>query len=122
MNSRWCERHDEIVRLHWGKGKTAAEIGEIIGKNKNQVIGRANRLGLQTPRPERIDNHPRTGPTRRNLPVVRANVQRVLNDGTNGCQWLDGEPRERRFCGAPTREDSSYCEAQIFPLTKSAYR
>lgn len=26
------------------------------------------------------------------------------------CQWLDGEARDRNFCGAPVKEGSSYCE------------
>ena len=26
------------------------------------------------------------------------------------CQWIEGEPRERAFCGAPVKPGSSYCE------------
>lgn len=25
------------------------------------------------------------------------------------CQWIEGEPRDRQFCGAPTQSRSSYC-------------
>ena len=25
------------------------------------------------------------------------------------CQWLDGEPKERNFCGAKAQPGSSYC-------------
>ena len=35
------------------------------------------------------------------------------------CQWLDGEPRERRFCGKPTKFGSSYCaehDARCHPI------
>ncbi|MBE0530257.1 MAG: hypothetical protein IH626_05475 [Rhodospirillales bacterium] len=31
--------------------------------------------------------------------------------GSRTCQWIEGEPRARDFCGAPVREGSSYCEA-----------
>ncbi len=27
-----------------------------------------------------------------------------------GCQWLEGDPRDRNFCNLPVKEDSSYCE------------
>lgn len=26
------------------------------------------------------------------------------------CQWIEGEPRERNFCGKPAKAGSSYCE------------
>ncbi|MGI9485453.1 MAG: GcrA family cell cycle regulator [Geminicoccaceae bacterium] len=109
--SWWVPEQDAVLRTHWGKGKTAAEIGKLLGKNKNQVIGRANRLGLQTPKPEHIDTRPRSGPgRRRKLSVIRPKGPRVLSAGADGCQWLDGEPRERRFCGDPVREGSSFCD------------
>ena len=107
---RWTEPKDRVVRAHWGKGKTAAEIGEMIGKNRCQVIGRARRLGLSEPKktadPKR--SIPKSAERRASL-IPRPNGKRVISDA-DGCQWLEGEPRERRFCGAPTQERSSYCD------------
>ncbi len=141
----WTERQDDVVRAHWGKGLTAAEIGERIGKNKNQVLGRAHRLGLgpikstwtkariavlrerweagDTARhigsligmnaSQVMGKASRLNLTKRTVGRRRAPVRRLHADGygrADGCQWLDGEPRQRQFCGAPTMDGSSYCE------------
>ncbi len=42
----WTADRVAVVRCHWGGDKSAAEIGELIGKSKDAVIGKAHRLGL----------------------------------------------------------------------------
>lgn len=43
--SLWTPREDEILAREWGK-KSSREIGALIGKSRNAVIGRAYRLRL----------------------------------------------------------------------------
>jgi len=45
--SSWPEDHIESLIELWPL-KTATEIGEILGRSKNSVIGKAHRLGLVT--------------------------------------------------------------------------
>ena len=43
----WDAKKDQILIDHYGKGKTAAQIAEMIGNvTRNAVIGRSMRLGL----------------------------------------------------------------------------
>ena len=49
---------DETLRRLWAEGHPTAEIGRMMGMNKNQIIGRAHRLNLSA----RISPINRTGP------------------------------------------------------------
>lgn len=42
----WTSEMVATVRDHWGS-KSAREIGDMVGKSKNAVIGKADRLGLK---------------------------------------------------------------------------
>lgn len=42
----WTSDMIAILRSHWGMTR-AKQIGDMIGKSKNAVIGKANRLGLK---------------------------------------------------------------------------
>ena len=43
----WSDRHVAILRRHYGQpGWSAARIGERLGRTRNEVIGKAHRLGL----------------------------------------------------------------------------
>lgn len=103
----WSADQVAIVRANWGQGKSAKEIADLIGKSRNAVIGKAHRLGLKTPVKKKDGR--RLKAKRRIMEKPRG--KRRITKGASGCQWLDGEPRERQFCGAPRLEDSSYCEA-----------
>lgn len=43
----WSAEHIEILKREWAKGLTSSEIGKMIGKTRNAVIGKAHRLGLE---------------------------------------------------------------------------
>lgn len=53
----WNAEHIEILKREWTKGSTASEIGKMIGKTRNAVIGKAHRLGLES-RKERARVNP----------------------------------------------------------------
>lgn len=45
---RWKPGEDAVLRSEYGKGKcSAALIAKRLGRNRDEVIGRAHRLGLK---------------------------------------------------------------------------
>lgn len=44
--SNWTSEMVNNLRSLWEEGMPTAKIGELLGKNKNQVIGKAHLLGL----------------------------------------------------------------------------
>ena len=91
----WLKEEDMALREMWDAGLGSNEIGRRMGRTKNSIIGRAWRLGVpprrQAKKPERL--------------VGTAEFGGV----TGWCQWLEGEPKERNFCGARTNAGSSWC-------------
>jgi GcrA cell cycle regulator len=52
MDSIWTPESIKVLRSLWSEGHTATEIGNRMGLNKNQVIGKVHRLNLtQRPSP-----------------------------------------------------------------------
>ena len=97
----WTPQRIAILRREYGNGKTAREIGDMVDRSRNAVIGKAHRLGLRMTEESWRSNMSRAQRKRwgERQPAPRA------------CQWLEGEPRERDFCGAPVIASASYCEA-----------
>lgn len=46
--TQWTEAQDATLTQLWGEGHSTVEIGRRMGMTKNQVIGRAHRIGLPT--------------------------------------------------------------------------
>lgn len=48
----WSEEHTDILKAEWPKGTTGSQIGLLVNKSRNAVIGKANRmrLGARSPR------------------------------------------------------------------------
>lgn len=42
----WTDKDIEHLRKYWAEGHSTAEIGRLIGKSKNAVVGKAHRLSL----------------------------------------------------------------------------
>lgn len=59
----WTEDRENALRRLWNSGFTASEIGKALRKNRNSVVGKAHRLGLES-RPENarlaIESHKET--------------------------------------------------------------
>ncbi len=127
----WDERRVGILRRMWEiDGASGREIAEKIGDgiSRNAVIGKAHRLGLSIRQsPIRNADGSSRAARKRWRPTSETAAykerQRILGnlkcqptlpaDGGSPfktCQFLDGEPRSRRFCGEPTFNFSSYCE------------
>lgn len=61
------------------------------------------RLGLSTHLPADICTTPARGHAAKE-PV------KIRRTDFSRCQWVEGEPKERDFCGKPVKPGSSYCE------------
>ena len=46
-NSIWTEAQRDILKAEWAKGTVCSQIGALLGKTKNSVIGQAHRLKLE---------------------------------------------------------------------------
>ena len=96
MESGWTESQVKILIEMVTLGNTAREIGDKIGKTRNAVIGKINRLKLPF--------RPKKDPTKKKASLpIKASMPPL----TSGCQWdCDWE-----WCGKPTRPGSAYCQA-----------
>lgn len=45
---RWSPEEDQAIRDGYAAGKLASEVAAQIGRNKNQVLGRAFRIGAKS--------------------------------------------------------------------------
>jgi GcrA cell cycle regulator len=130
------ERVAELMRL-WEAGRSASEIGRLLGVSKNSVVGKAHRMKLKArPSPIKRGSAPQVrrvavasmpkpvmqapaapkpaesrvataAPARR---PVRA-VARSNGKGPN-CLWPIGDPGDQdfHFCGAPAVAGKPYCD------------
>lgn len=96
------ERVAELTRLYMAGGKTK-EMAKALGCTKNSLIGKANRLGLCTPKIKKP-----------------ARTARLDAPATGLCQWPHGHPRDKdfHFCAKPVKADKPYCPRHC----RKAYR
>ncbi|GAB4235484.1 MAG: cell cycle sigma 70 cofactor GcrA [Kiloniellaceae bacterium] len=131
------ERVAELMRL-WEAGRSASEIGRLLGVSKNSVVGKAHRMKLKA-RPSPIKRGAPSQPRRPAVaamakPVAQAPqapkpVQQprsvapapaprparpVARSGGKGpaCLWPIGDPGDQdfHFCGAPAVAGKPYCD------------
>ncbi len=114
---KWTVETTEKLREMWASGRTAREIGEELGGfSRNAVIGKANRMGLSTPKtkdelppltPSAAANQKpsATGSAPSHMPSYSPKSREHL------CQWPHGEPgtKEFHFCHAPSEPGRPYC-------------
>jgi GcrA cell cycle regulator len=130
-NVLWTCEEDSIVLQNWGL-MSAAKISELLpGRNRNKVIGRANRLGVAQKKGSGTSALPIKPSRRRDatkksarLRQVYAALKAISGDAprTDGlvslmdlepwhCRWPVGDPHHPSFgfCGARKQFGSSYC-------------
>ena len=129
------ERVAELMRL-WEAGRSASEIGRLLGVSKNSVVGKAHRMKLKarpspikrgsTPQvrrsaaaampkpaaqapaaPKQVQERPAAAPAPRpSRPVARTNGKGP------SCLWPIGDPGDQdfHFCGEPAVPGKPYCD------------
>jgi GcrA cell cycle regulator len=121
----------------WEAGRSASEIGRLLGVSKNSVVGKAHRMKLQArPSPIKRGSAPQVrrvavaaipkpaaqAPAAPRPPVARVAapapaprparpVARANGKGPN-CLWPIGDPGDQdfHFCGAPAVPGKPYCD------------
>ena len=83
----WSEAQiNDLTRL-WAEGVPISKIGKVIGKTRNAVAGKVNRVGLQS-RPSPIIRFK----NRTKLPKPKVFLKSTDKTSSRGkCQWIEGE-------------------------------
>lgn len=130
------ERVTELMRL-WEAGRSASEIGRLLGVSKNSVVGKAHRMKLKA-RPSPIKRGsapqvrrvavahipkpaaqapaaPKPAAARVSAPAPAPRpARRVVRANGKGpnCLWPIGDPGDQdfHFCGAPAVPGKPYCD------------
>ena len=115
--SKWTDEAVEKLKEMWVSGKTAREISEELGGfSRNAVIGKANRMGLSTPKSK--DESPPPPTPKVESPPQKKAVQRPVRIPSYSkksrehlCQWPHGEPGKEdfHFCESPSEPGRPYC-------------
>ena len=119
------ERVEELTRL-WDTGRSASEIGKILGVSKNSVVGKAHRLKLKG-RPSPIKQGgpkktrtkptivtPKAAPASAPVPAAPRPAPSYTRRRSRGpdCLWPIGDPGDSdfHFCGDTAVPGKPYCE------------
>lgn len=81
-----------------GQGKTVEEIAATLSRTPGAVASRIHEMSKAVRK--EVLAAPLPQPIRRELPLVPP---------SRTCTWLDGDPKERNFCGADSVPGLSYC-------------
>lgn len=112
---RWTEEDDERLQELLKQGKSAAEIGKLLDRSRNSVIGRSNRLkNTFSVSIEKKDIEPPAKRVFKKRPKYNNAARDAIWSLEQGeCKYpIGGHPYEDtfRFCCAPQRSGSPYCE------------
>jgi GcrA cell cycle regulator len=140
MQTTWTAEQIEILRVQWGHGLTGREIGKMIGKTRNAVIGKAHRLKLEArvervratqPRApkEQVTPKPKRSPRKKDDDSVAA-LAKKLGGRNAPVFYAPSEPLEgrepisimelnartcRAIVGRAPNGLATYCGADVFP-------
>ncbi len=94
----WTDENVAILTNMWHLGAPARDIAKKLDTTRNAVIGKANRLGLSTPKVSKKTKEKK--------------IVTTTYPDDNLCQWPSGHPDESnfRFCGKPIQNKFPYCE------------
>ncbi len=122
----WTDEDIERLKKLWSEGHSTAEIGRLIGKSKNAVVGKAHRLNLAArPSPIRKSSvTPKAVETPKTIPETPAAVEaaplaaspmQTLQPKSKAkgpaCQWPYGHPDDPafKFCLREVQPGKPYC-------------
>lgn len=139
VSASWTAEQIETLRVQWAKGLVAREIGIMINKSRNAVIGKAHRLELetratragaprlpktssQTPKPKRSHKKKEDDPVvalakkvgGRNAPVFYAAAAPIVEREPISIMELNLETC-RAIVGKAPNGLATYCGADVFP-------
>lgn len=118
----WSLQEFEILDRLWMEGHSSAEIGRMMGRTKNSILGKVHRRKLAK-RPSPIK--PRTGnipPPKKARPMpglqqrqIKLGIRgRRIKDPRKGClwpMWDDKDKPNHKYCGRKRHGLAVYCAA-----------
>ena len=121
----WTDERIARLKEMWEAKDSAAVIGAEFGITRNAVLGKVNRLGLEThkavprkpkepsrPRIRLYDKGPRKSPTVAKAieqPVPQCAPVSFMELGDHSCHYPVTDDHPFMFCGADTHGEHSYC-------------
>jgi GcrA cell cycle regulator len=129
----WTDEEKAILAKMWADGASSAEIGSVLGKNRNAIIGQAHRLGLpkhqHTSRRSLKDTprKPKEAYVKSSTPlpprvvaplIITSSGVSFMDAKDSQCHAIIGRDEKTdsflsglvRYCGNPVKEGSWACE------------
>lgn len=132
--TEWSAADSALAATLWREGQSAAQIAKQVGRSRNAVIGRLDRIGARgQARATGAQSQVRTGKVVNARLKAKAAVKpkgaRQLPKATkqearpaefvgkdfaaleaDECRWIEGEAANQVYCAAATAPGQSYCE------------
>lgn len=115
----WTAEDDANLKKYSEAGYSAAEAGDMIGRTRNAVLGRAHRIGVSFKFVKDKTSTPAIEDTKKSYyveekPTEEAGAPKhlyesLLNLRHNQCRW----PINTKFCDEEKSPGASYCETHL---------
>jgi hypothetical protein len=133
MSAEWSAADEQTLRSLWGTAMSASKIGELMGRGRNSIIGKARRLKLPPiigRGPSRSATRNPKGPRKIRMRVVKEPkapkpkpviARRVVVEEPTSldltltqleafqCRWATNDGGPFLFCGHPVEGHTPYC-------------
>lgn len=108
----YTKEQDDTIRRMRAENVPFSKIAERLGRTKNQIIGRANRLGLQKPNRSSFAKQVKAENAKPTRPIP---LRRKAAPKGRQCQWIEGDPSadDTCKCRAWTVEGKPYCQEHL---------
>ena len=117
----WSDEEVEILREMVGKGASMRMIGDRVGRTRNAVIGKKDRLGIKGPNSERINPLVKRNRREKSAEKPKPRIKRDSVYYVEAVIVPEGERRglldrlDNQCCfpiGDPLKEDFHYCNRE----------
>jgi GcrA cell cycle regulator len=99
----WTAAEETLIERLWKEGHSASKIGKRLGRTKNMIVGKANRMGLEARRSPIIGSQKPRQPRPVRLKAPPPSRIGPVFARIGSCCWPIGEVRspQFRFCSSP---------------------
>ena len=109
----WTKDQVELTKKLWLEGNSAFIIARRIGKTRNSVIGKLNRLGVKRDNSKLVNRITKENQDLVEVAQDKKEEQKLttLSLTEKTCRWPVGDPATKNFwfCGKPAQPGKPYC-------------